>query len=368
LRGALSNRVQRQLNALIAAWPERPASFWSRCARVTGWDSLLTCAGRHGVLEVLRPGLLDPRSLLPQAARVWIQRTRQVEQWMDASILDALRDSLHALAAAKVRVVALKGPVLSERLYGDPAARRSTDLDFLVTPDDLHRAAAVFCSLGYQQPRGGSEAFFRTHHHHIHLHAPGRPVVELHFMLSSNFGAAIAATAFLQRAEPFSSRHGPTWVLAPEDELLFLAQHAAGHHFARAAWLYDLKMLLRKYPNLDGALLRRRAKETGIERALQFTLHVLRQRLELDNPLAEEHAARAGPRRWVGDQLLALIDTLPASSLPAKVAGLAYEGLLADRPSARRQLMTRRLASLGVGRRWAAARTEGAESSAAPPG
>lgn len=339
MRGPLSTRVRRQVDGLLGAWPQRPDRFWWLCAHVTGWDALLHCASQHGVLEALRPGLLDERSPLSEEQRSWIKRTRIIEQWMQSSILDTLRDVLQAFAANEVKAVALKGPVLSERLYDDSSARRFTDLDFLVAPADLERVVALLQPLGYRHAGGNSEAFFRAYHHHIHLHAPDRPVLELHFILSSNFGVSIAADPFLARAVQYSGELGTTWVLAPEDEFVYLSTHAAGHYFARAAWLHDLKMLLLRYPNLDQALVMQRAEEIGVARSLRFTRHVLNGRLALpgqnDAPI----------RHWLVDRLLGLIDALPVNGMPRKLAGWAYESMLADRIALISQLCRRRLAS-----------------------
>jgi hypothetical protein len=340
--------VRRQVDGLLSAWPDRPDRFWSLCARVTGWDSLLECASQHGVLEALRPGLLDERSPLSAGQRSWIKRTRILEQWMQTSALETLTDVLAVFASTPIKAVALKGPVLSERLYGDSGARRFSDLDFLVAPEDLERVIAALQPLGYVHEAGASEAFFRAYHHHIHLQAPERPVLELHFILSSNFGVSMAAAPFLARAIPFVGKLGTTWVLAPEDEFLYLATHAAGHYFERTAWLHDLKMLLLHHPNLDEALITKRAEEIGVARSLRFTRHVLHERLGLataDNGNQIRH--------WLGDRLLALIDALPARGMPRKLAGWAYEGILADRIGHVPQLFRRRLAS------WRAARGDG---------
>jgi hypothetical protein len=347
MRAALSKRVLREVDGLLGAWPDRPSRFWSLCTRITGWDALLSCASQHGVLEALRPGLLDERAPLTEAQRSWIKRTRAIEQWMQEPILKTLAEALAALESAQVKAVALKGPVLSERLQGEPSARRFTDLDFLVAPEDLERGTQALQSLGYRHDRSPSQAFFRAHHHHIHLHAADRPVLELHFLLSSGFGVSIPAAPFLGRSIPFTGKHGKTWVLAPEDEFLYLAQHAAGHHFARAAWLYDLKMLLFHHPNLDGRRMETRAAELGVARPLQFAMHVLRGRLGVQGL-----ATTGVIRPWAADRMVALMEVLPFEGVAHKLVGLAYETLLADRWSMVSRLFRRRLALRAAQAAW----------------
>jgi hypothetical protein len=65
--------------------------------------------------------------------------------------LVALR-AIAMLADAGVCSIALKGPLLGEALYGDPGRRCSSDVDLLVSPEQLPRAVEVIRSLGYKAP------------------------------------------------------------------------------------------------------------------------------------------------------------------------------------------------------------------------
>ena len=91
-------------------------------------------------------------------------------------------------------------------------------------------------------------------------------------------------------------------------------------------------------------MVHRRAVETGTAHALRFAEHVLDCRFGVRRP---DGAGRGdGVRHWIGDRLLALIDALPEQGPAQKVAGLAYEALLVDRPGALSQLLRRRCAKL----------------------
>src|SRR5204862_1630752 len=98
---------------------------------------------------VLHAALLAEAGRVPPAVRADLERRRALGQVWDAHLLAALDEALAAFAAAGLAPLALKGPVLSERLYGDAALRRATDLDLLVRPDDLETALGVLRSLGY---------------------------------------------------------------------------------------------------------------------------------------------------------------------------------------------------------------------------
>jgi hypothetical protein len=59
---------------------------------------------------------------------------------------------LRSLEAAGVRAVSLKGPLLAQRIYGDPAVRPSGDIDLWVAPADFARALGVLAEAGYRRP------------------------------------------------------------------------------------------------------------------------------------------------------------------------------------------------------------------------
>jgi hypothetical protein len=323
-----------RLRELLACWPDDPAAFAAACARVADWEALLRQAERHGVLGVLHEPL---RSVSAGAAlRPWLEQRQVLARVWGEHLLEALAAALEALAAAGVKTAALKGPVLSERLYGDAALRRSTDLDFLVAPADLENALAALGALGYQAEQGASARYHRQYHHHLCLVHPRWPAVELHFRVYVGYGAALAAEEFLARSLTVAALHGRgpgCRVLGPADEVLYLCLHAAGHDFERLAWLYDLKAYLRRHPDLDWPTVFDRARAAGVAGAVAFTLLTLRQRLGAHTPAGDVLAARHGRRAHAAGRLLALVEALPRPSAPAKLASLLLQAVLCDRPA-----------------------------------
>lgn len=89
---------------------------------------------------------------------------------------------LERLEAGGIPVVPLKGIVLSRRLYDDDAARESTDIDVLVAPEDLSRAAAIAVDeLFYSFPVDALAKNGLPLLHYSMLHPAGWPSLELHW-------------------------------------------------------------------------------------------------------------------------------------------------------------------------------------------
>jgi len=119
---------------------------------------------------------------------------------------------LQVLADAGITAMPLKGPLLAERLHGDPGLRLSHDIDLLVVPDELQLAVAALERVGCTRPRTG-DALPRLHHI---FETPGGRPVELHWRI--HWYESTYATAMLRRAW---LRNG-VLVPSPADELLSL--------------------------------------------------------------------------------------------------------------------------------------------------
>ena len=157
----------------------------------------------------------------------------------------------HAIA-----FVPLKGPALSQQLYGDLSRRCSSDLDWLVHRRDVLRVRDVLTPLGY---RVGSplhwpcdSACLRDREAEISLVDESRSLsVDLHWrILPSYFASAfdceevwqsLVSTAFCGRTIPG---------LCPEHLLNLLCAHGAKHAFARVGWICDIASCLIAFPNL----------------------------------------------------------------------------------------------------------------------
>src|SRR5207237_2152698 len=90
-----------------------------------------------------------------------------------------LKGLFHALAAAHVCPLLLKGSDLAFTVYPDPLLRPAADVDLLVRPGDLARALAVLVARGYTRTdeyRTAAEA----PHRDSFTYCRGTPVADLH--------------------------------------------------------------------------------------------------------------------------------------------------------------------------------------------
>lgn len=150
---------------------------------------------------------------------------------------------LAALEEAGIRALPLKGPLLGERLHGDPGARISADVDLLVAHEELRHAEAAVCTLGYrvEPPRGPRDAATPVLHERL-VHPDGLPDVELHWRVhwyETRFSAELLA----------ASAPGPSDCLIPrpEHELALLLLLYARDGFAGLRLLCDISAWWDRY-------------------------------------------------------------------------------------------------------------------------
>ena len=343
------------LDRLVAAIPNDPERFGALCSGITDWPALVESAARDGVLGIVRRELGRREIRLPADAYAVMERLHASQALWQANVIRALDAALDALEAGGIRTVVLKGPALVERFYPDPSLRCSSDLDLLVADADTDRAVAALEPLGYAVETGVSARYARRHHHHLHLIGRRPPVIELHFRAYAGFGVTMAAEDLLDRARAHQTAGGARClVLAPEDEALYLAVHAAGHCFDRLLWLYDLKLLVAHEPGIDWDAVATRARGFGVMAAFALACDMLRQRLGVTiPPAATAHApARLGRRivaRFVDGRIAP-----PAPGPLVTLRQLLTMAALCDTASARTRFVRHHVARLARRRaqRW----------------
>jgi hypothetical protein len=183
------------------------------------WSRLAETLRARKLLPVLGPRILE---LVQGSANAGFAAA--VERALDAgrrqgAFLQLISLRITAmLAAAGIRSTPLKGPLLSEAIYGDPGRRLSSDIDLLVSPEHLHAAVEVVRGLGYGAPIDYLQGCGLPLLHFVLVHERGElPPVELHWRVHW-YERSFANERLLPPVEaPLGA-----WRPAPADELAAL--------------------------------------------------------------------------------------------------------------------------------------------------
>lgn len=157
---------------------------------------------------------------------------------------------LQAAASDGLGLIVLKGAALAETLYPRPGLRSFGDLDVLIGPADAPRARLLLERLEYIVAPAVWDTLLQgadTQANFFKHTARGVVVVELHTDLLSNgfFRGHIAldADGLWSRARPARLADTDALVLGPEDQLLHLCLHLAGHYFFAPQSLRDIDLV-----------------------------------------------------------------------------------------------------------------------------
>jgi len=221
------------------------------------WDALIPLAIEQGVAPLLAVRTRHLRLPVPVRERLESIYTsnsiRNLRLTAEESRLSA------AFIAAGLRHWPLKGPGLSERLYGDIGVRQIADLDLLVEPANLARADALLADLGYvRQTSGQIESLSRAQElsyirNSAPRSSPSEPLSSWAQRGTRSSSPSPLATAFhldlhqrllpYVRRDPLAARVFSSG-MTKENLLLYLCANQITHRFARLRYLCDVAAFL----------------------------------------------------------------------------------------------------------------------------
>jgi hypothetical protein len=243
------------------------------------WSKVTSRAIQHGVSPLLyvnlREASLDsivPEQMMDRLRRAYlnsIARSLLIQHEIECLLKTFNRES--------IPVIALKGSVLAQTLYTNPALRPMGDLDLLIRQADIARVKPLLLAVGYQispDPFGRSASF----RWHFLKGMPFRKVGEdgasleldlhWHLVFFDWYGDVVKMDldGFWQRAVPVNIAGKRVLQLCPEDTILHLCAHMAINHKYQGLLRYvDLARALRVY-KLNW--------EHVVERAIQFRIKI----------------------------------------------------------------------------------------------
>jgi hypothetical protein len=204
------------------------------CPPSLDWDALIRLAIEQGVAPLLAVRTRHLRLPVPVRERLESiyssNSIRNLRLAAEESRISA------ALGAAGLRHWPLKGPTLSERLYGDIGVRQIADLDLLVEPANFAHADALLASLGYVRQTAGKIESLARAQELVYVRNSTAPAsyLDLHQRLLPYV-----------RRDPLAARVFADG-MTRENLLLYLCANQITHRFARLRYLCDVTACLER--------------------------------------------------------------------------------------------------------------------------
>jgi len=221
-----------------------------------GWERFIHTAERHGLPGLAYKRLLELENLsLPTelpATLTGRHRTAVVQSLVNKA---ATIEVSQLLSENGIRHLVLKGPAMTEPIYGGTGLRLSEDVDLLVQKEDVEDALKAMYGGGYLDTNGQKpdiSNLTRRIHQEFQLIAPkGQSMVELHWRLFENPRYLDAYTSNKFTAEETTLMDDQILPVMPNEYVpLYMMCHGASHHFSILKYMCDLHWLFSREPSL----------------------------------------------------------------------------------------------------------------------
>ena len=223
-----------------------PARLKSAMADVD-WALFLALARRHRVEGLAAEGLRSVSTAVPSTiATALAEDSARIARDGLTSAVECGRLNT-TFAGASVPLLFVKGLALARLAYPNPFVKMGWDIDLLVDPANVSRAASVLDRLGYcAQTPADADAIVRWHRlNKESVWSCGLHFVELHSRLADN-----------RRTIPIITVHSPRQLveitpglilptLARDELFAYLTVHGGSSNWFRLKWVCDLAALVR---------------------------------------------------------------------------------------------------------------------------
>ncbi|MCK9520950.1 MAG: nucleotidyltransferase family protein [Dehalococcoidia bacterium] len=272
-----------------------PAVLRALCGPID-LDALAVLAAEHRVAPWLAAVLAREPHLASAPRFAPIRRAATAQALRSLGLFGELRHILRELSDRNVPVVVLKGPVIAQEHYPDPALRPYGDLDILVHESDLDTVAGLLVDRNYREKNGHAHSE-RLHHCHglfqrIFIQPDTGRIVEVHCDHLQIGLEPVGMDEIWERACPTLVGGDVVRALALEDLFVQLCVHLNRHGFERLIWFKDLDLLVRG-GRLNWERVRVLANQQDCTDTVAYTLSLLTRMLRTPLPAPAHDLVRS---------------------------------------------------------------------------
>jgi hypothetical protein len=289
-------------------------------------DVVSAAVGVHKVAPAVYLHLRHDEGV-PAELSASLRRAYQQQVVRQLQVQADLRQLAGTLDDAGVSWLAMKGPVLAERLWSRPDLRQYVDLDLLVDPPQFGQALDAIVAAGADMVDRNWELIDQQRRAEVSLRLPNGTVLDLHWNVVNNPALrrqfSFSTGEMLGRSIPVTIGGTAIRTLDPVDTLLHVAYHTAHSGGHRLMWLKDVERATAD-PDLEWPETFRRARAYGVELILAVVLARIERVMGFGvrPPDAAFDAARRSP--WglltTGIDLWFPAPTLPKDRFSAQIA------------------------------------------------
>lgn len=192
---------------------------------------------------------------------------------------------------SKLRVIPYKGPLLSIMAYNDLTLREFGDLDIYIDLEDFNQVMDILQKEGYKSILDLNDsqkaAYFKYQREYMFINKSNGVLVEIKWKLPTPSLVLNIDPKFLFKfEEQIQVKIGTKEIhtLSPDNLLIVLAIHNAGHFWTRLLWLCDISELIKSH-ELNWTNILENAEKLGIKRVLYINLFLAKDLFDINLPI-----------------------------------------------------------------------------------
>jgi Uncharacterised nucleotidyltransferase len=260
------------------------------------WARLLALAEEHGVEGHLAARLRDfGEAMVPPEIRQMLTDRKRAQNFFTLRLNAELFRVFERFTLEGIGALAIKGPVLAVRAYGDPAIRSYGDLDLLVRQRDIRKATELMIAAGYTSAVSLSAIDAgKIPGQYLFSKPDSKLIVELHndFTLRY-FPRRLPLEEFFARQIRVRVDAQEVPALSVEDELVLICIHGAKHFWERLMWIADVAALVSRQTGMDWERVANSSRAVGAEHMLRTGLRLASDLLKAQLPGTVHDAVQA---------------------------------------------------------------------------
>lgn len=221
------------------------------CSKGVDWNTFKCLAIRHKVL-LLVYGVLKNNYVnhVPESLLVDMKNIFMVNSARNLYFTAFFHKIIEYFNINGIHCVPLKGPVISEQLYGDIILRSFSDLDILVPEKQAYQAFNILIDKGFTPELDLNESQFDSYMNsedHIILFTENRKIiVELHWELSARYlSKPFTFEQIRSQLQEYNFSGKTISTFSHEDLLVYLCLHGSKHIWETLELLYLVANLLK---------------------------------------------------------------------------------------------------------------------------
>jgi hypothetical protein len=319
--------------------------------KIKDWSWVVDTSNRHRVSPLIYYHLTNIngglQSQVPDEHFEKLKHAYLFSLMVNSRLMKRLGLLLEKYDEAEIPVIILKGPALCLSVYPDPALRPFSDLDILISRDNLQKAKSLMPELGYSIIYG---SYRNPDNLNEELgcewsYIDGPNVVEVHWDLLDKLAPFdIDIKRYWDGALEKAVDGQKVLIFSPENQLLHLCLHQYKHHWENLRELVDIAGVIKTYgESIKWERILDESSRSGVGRCVYYSLYLSNQILGTKVPekVMNDLGRTAGVGFW-GSQMIKIVeDNILADHIPRRLWKLLLVNSYRDRLAVLREIVLR---------------------------